>query len=421
MSETTAKEIGMELAAKAAKARPVLAAASTEAKNWALAALSGLLTKHQDRILEANAKDLEAGQAAALSTALMDRLRLNENRIRGMADGVGQLIDLPDPVGAIDSLARRPSGIQVGRMRIPLGEICIIYESRPNVTIDAGALCLKSGNVPILKGGKEAFHSNQVLVDLMREALGEAGLPPDGIQAVATSDREVLNTLIRLEGQVDLVIPRGGEGLIRHVSTHATVPVIQHYKGVCHVYIDTDADLEMAVDIAFNAKVQRPGVCNAMETLLIARPVARQVIPMLFPRLQEAGVQIRGDDSVTAIWADAERADEQDWDAEFLDLILSVAVVDDIDCAIAHIGRHGSGHTEAIVTNNYAASQRFLRQIDASCVLVNASTRFNDGFELGLGAEIGISTTKMHAYGPMGLEELTARKFVVLGGGQIRT
>jgi len=417
----TAAQVADGLASTAAACRARLAAATTEEKNAALLALSRRLVEERGRILEANAKDLDAGQASGLSKALMDRLKLDDRRINAMAEGVRQIIALPDPIGAVDSLVRRPNGLQVGRMRIPLGVICIIYESRPNVTVDAGALCLKSGNVPLLKGGKEAFHSNGVLVELMRESLAEVGLPADGIQAVATSDRAVTDELVQLEGKVDLVIPRGGEGLIRHITATATVPVIQHYKGVCHVYVDADADLATASDIAFNAKVQRPGVCNAMETLLIARPVAQTLVPQLFPRFEEAGVRLRGDRAIVELWPSAEPATDEDWGTEYLDLVLSVAVVDDIDAAIAHIGTYGSGHTEAIVTNNYAASQRFMREVNSSCVLVNASTRFNDGFELGLGAEIGISTTKMHAYGPMGLEELTARKFVVFGGGQIRT
>ena len=409
------------LAGAAAAAAARLASASTEQKDRALELMAQGLVDRAETILEANARDLEAAAAAGLSGALVDRLRLTPARIEAMAAGVRQVIALPDPVGAVDGLRRRPNGLRVGRMRLPLGVICIIYESRPNVTIDAGALCLKSGNAPILKGGREAFHSNGALVDVMRAALGEAGLPVDAVQAVATSDRQVIAELIRRDGEVDLVIPRGGEGLIRYVTRNATVPVIQHYKGVCHVYVDASADLEMAADIAVNAKVQRPGVCNAMETLLLHRDVAPRLIPRLFPRYEEAGVELRGDARTRSIWPRVKPAREEDWSTEYLDLILSVRIVDGFDVALSHIARYGSGHTEAIVTSDYAASQRFLDEVTSSCVVINASTRFNDGFELGLGAEIGISTSRLHAYGPMGLEELTTRKFVVLGSGQVRS
>jgi glutamate-5-semialdehyde dehydrogenase len=419
-SQQSADDVARSLATAARAAASIVAAASTDQKNEALRRLVNLLEERVEPILEANSRDLEAGQAQQLSAALMDRLRLDPQRIRGMAEGVSQVIELPDPVGLEDSMGPRPNGLQVSRIRIPLGVICIIYESRPNVTIDAGALCLKSGNVPLLKGGKEAFHTNMVLVDLMREALNGAGLPPDAVQAVATSDRAVLAGLIQSEGLVDLVIPRGGEGLIRYVTANATVPVIQHYKGVCHVYVDETADLQMAEEIAFNAKVQRPGVCNAMETLILHRDVAPKLAPALFRRYEEAGVTLRVDARMRSLWPGAEAASEADWDTEYLDLILSVRLVDHLDDALAHIRRHGSGHTESIVTSDDASRARFLREADASCVMVNASTRFNDGFELGLGAEIGISTSRIHAFGPMGLEELTTRKFVVRGTGQIR-
>lgn len=414
------QELALTLATAAHESAAVVGPASTEQKNEVLGALVTLLEERTESILEANRKDLESGVEQGLTAALMDRLRLNPQRILAMAEGVRQVIELPDPVGAVESMGARPNGLDVSRVRIPLGVICIIYESRPNVTIDAGALCLKSGNVPLLKGGKEAFHTNMVLVDLMREALSSAGMPPDAVQAVATSDREVLAGLIQSQGLVDLVIPRGGEGLIRYVTANATVPVIQHYKGVCHVYIDEAADLEMAEEIAFNAKVQRPGVCNAMETLLIHRAVAPRLIPTLFSRLESAGVTLRADARARSLWPKADAATPEDWDAEYLDLILSVRLVDDLEGALSHIRRHGSGHTESIITSDAAARERFLREADASCVMVNASTRFNDGFELGLGAEIGISTSRIHAFGPMGLEELTTRKFMVRGTGQIR-
>jgi glutamate-5-semialdehyde dehydrogenase len=414
------EEIAASLAEAAHRASTQVATAPTDQKNQALLNLVRLLQERVDPILEANGRDLEAGRAQGLSGALMDRLSLNPERILAMAEGVRQVVDLPDPVGSVESMGPRPNGLEVSRVRIPLGVICIIYESRPNVTIDAGALCLKSGNVPLLKGGREALNTNMVLVDLMREALTAVDLPSDAVQAVATSDRAVLSALIRSVGQVDLVIPRGGEGLIRYVTANATVPVIQHYKGVCHVYVDKDADLQMGEEIAFNAKVQRPGVCNAMETLLLHRDVAPGVIPALFSRYEAAGVSLRTDARIRALWPGAAAVGGEDWDTEYLDLILSVRLVDDIDQALEHIRKHGSGHTEAIVTEDSAARERFLQEVDASCVIVNASTRFNDGFELGLGAEIGISTSRIHAFGPMGLEELTTRKFVVRGSGQIR-
>lgn len=414
------RELARRLARNAREASRRLAAAGTADKDAALRDLAARLVRETARLLDANARDLSVATEAGLSAALVDRLRLTPERIEAMAEGVLQVVSLPDPVGAIEDMRRRPNGLEVGRMRIPIGVVCILYESRPNVTVDAGVLCLKSGNAPILKGGKEAFHSNGALVDLMRESLVAAGLPADSVQAVATSDREVLTELIRCHEDVDLVIPRGGEGLIRYVTEHATVPVIQHYKGVCHVYVDRSADLDMAAEIALNAKVQRPGVCNALECLLVHREVLPEFAPMLMPRLRDAGVEVRGDARLRAFWPEAIPATEADWGTEFLDLVLAVRVVDDVDVALGHIARYGSGHTESIVTRDYSTSRRFLREVTASCVMVNASTRFNDGFELGLGAEIGISTSRLHAYGPMGLEELTTRKFVVLGSGQVR-
>lgn len=416
-----AMTLARDLARNARDAASRLAVADRSTKDRALLALARLLREEQPALLAANALDLEEARAANLGPAMCDRLRLDPQRIEAMAAGVEAVVALPDPVGAVEPSGVRPNGLRVSRMRIPLGVICIIYESRPNVTVDAGALCIKSGNAPILKGGKEAFHSNGALVALMRRALTEAGLPADGVQAVATSDRDVLLGLIRAQGDVDLVIPRGGEGLIRYVTEHATVPVIQHYKGVCHVYVHADADLALASDIAFNAKVSRPGVCNAMETLLIHRDAAPGLVANLFPRFREAGVELRGDGRVRALFPDVLAATEDDWSAEYLDLVLSVRVVDGFEDALTHIARHGSSHTEAIVTRDEGLGARFLREVNASCVLVNASTRFNDGFELGLGAEIGISTSRLHAFGPMGLEELTTRKFIVEGQGQVRT
>jgi len=422
MNEIQSSEtIAIELARAARSAARTVATATTEQKNHALEAIARRLEASQGELLEANARDLKAAQEAGLSTAMIDRLRLDQTRIAAMISGVRSVIDLPDPVGRRESMGPRPNGLEVARVRIPLGVICIIYESRPNVTVDAGVLCLKSGNAPILKGGKEAFHSNGALVRAMRAGLEDAGLPADAIQAVATSDREVIGALIRADEYVDLVIPRGGEGLIRHITTHATVPVIQHYKGVCHVFVHEAADLDMASDIAFNAKVQRPGVCNAMETLLVDETIAAWFLPKILERYNQAGVTVRADARARSVWPQAEAATEEDWDAEYLDLTVAVRVVGGLDAALDHIALHGSGHTESIVTEDQAASDRFLREATASCVMHNASTRFNDGFELGLGAEIGISTSRLHAFGPMGLEELTTRKFVVLGEGQIRS
>jgi len=419
--EVSTDKLAQTLAQRARRASRTIATASSDAKNKVLHRLAELIRERHGEILAANALDLEQGRKMELSDALMDRLRLTPERIESMAVGVEEVADLHDPIGRIESPEKRPNGLQIARMRIPLGVICIIYESRPNVTIDAGALCLKSGNAPILKGGKEAHHSNSILVSLMREALEQEGLDPNVIQAVATSERHVIADLIRQDRTVDLVIPRGGEGLIRYVTENATVPVIQHYKGVCHVFVDAAADLEMAEEIAFNAKVQRPGVCNAMETLLLHRDIARDLVPRLFKRYAEAGVELRVDSRLRTLWPAAHAATDDDWDAEFLSLTLAVRMVDSADEAIDHIERHGSGHTESIVTNDKALGTRFIREVPSSCVLHNASTRFNDGGELGLGAEIGISTSKLHAYGPMGLEELTTRKFVVHGDGHIRS
>lgn len=417
----TAEDLAKDLAMRARAASVKLASAPVAKRNGALNALARLLRERADELFAENQKDLQQAEAAGLGAASIDRLRLTPSRIEAMVRGLEEVIALPDPVGAITDLEMRPSGIQVGRMRIPLGVICIIYESRPNVTVDAGGLCIKSGNAPILKGGKEAFHSNNALVALMRESLAEVGLPADCVQAVATSDREVMTALIRRNAEIDLVIPRGGEGLIRYVTEHATVPVIQHYKGVCHAYVHEDADLEMAVDIVVNGKCSRPGVCNALETLLVHREAAPALFARLAPVLAERQVEVRGDARTRALWPAAKPATEADWHEEYLDLILAVRIVDDLEVALAHIERYGSRHTEAIVTKDYATSLRFLREVGSSCVLVNASTRFNDGFELGLGAEIGISTSKLHAFGPMGLRELTTQKFIVLGTGQVRT
>jgi glutamate-5-semialdehyde dehydrogenase len=405
-------------AAKATTHR--LAAASASEKDRALDNVAAALRARAAEILAANAEDVAAARDKGLSPALLDRLRLDEKRLAQIADGVRQVMRLPDPVGRIERLETRPNGLRVGRMLVPLGLVGIVYESRPNVTIDAAVLCLKSGNACLLRGGSEAWRSNRALVSAARDAIAAAGLPPDAVSFVEETDREGVRAMARLGGVLDLLIPRGGEGLIRFVTEHATVPVIQHFKGVCHVYVDGEADLAMAEAIAVNAKVQRPGVCNAMETLLVDAACAGAFLPRVVPALAGRGVVLRGCPRTRSIAPSVQAATDADWDTEYLDLVLAVRVVDGLDGAIAHIARHGTGHTEAIVTRDRARGDRFVREVDASLVLVNASTRFNDGQELGLGAEMGISTTKLHAYGPMGLEELCARKWVGYGEGQIR-
>jgi glutamate-5-semialdehyde dehydrogenase len=352
---------------------------------------------------------------------MIDRLTLTETTIGGIARGLTEVATLPDPVGKIGSMSRRPNGLLVGRMRIPLGVIGIIYESRPNVTADAAALCLKSGNACILRGGSEAIHSNLAIAHILQEVLRDLALPETAIQVIAITDREAVYEMLQLEEFIDVIIPRGGEELIRAVVRDSKIPVIKHYKGVCHVFVDEGADFDMALRICMNAKTQRPGVCNAMETLLVHEAAAGTFLPLAAVKLREAGVAIRGCEKTRAILPEAETATEEDWYREYLDLILAVRVVGDLDEAIAHIEKYGSLHTEAIITENYGRAQRFLQEVNSSTVLVNASTRFNDGFELGLGAEIGISTTKLHAFGPMGLEELTTTKFIVYGNGQVRT
>ena len=389
-------------------------------KDDALLKMAEKLLEHKESIIAENRKDLLAAREAGLSSAMLDRLTLNEAVIVSMADGLREVAALPDPVGEVTGMRKRPNGLLVGRVRIPLGVIGFIFESRPNVTIDAGALCLKAGNAVILKGGSEAIHSNLILGKLMAKALNEADIPEKAVQVVPTTERASVNALISLDDYLDVIIPRGGEGLIRFVTENSRVPVLKHYKGVCHVYVDRSASLEMAKGICFNAKVQRPGVCNAMETLLVHEDVAAAFLPEMAKQFQGAGVEIRGCPRTLALVPTATPADESDWPAEFLDLILAVKIVGSMDEALDHIDAYGSQHTEAIVTNDYDRSQRFLTQVDSSVVLVNASTRFNDGNQLGLGAEIGINTSKLHAFGPMGLEELTTTKFVVYGQGQIR-
>jgi glutamate-5-semialdehyde dehydrogenase len=378
------------------------------------------LEAQNDYLIEANKKDLDAAKEAGVSGALLDRIALDPGRVRGMAKGLRDVAALPDPVREIVKMWRRPNGLQVGRMRIPLGVIAIIYEARPNVTADAAALCLKSGNAVILRGGSEAYFSNQAIGQILRKACAQTRVPREAVQIVQSKDHAFVQELLQLEEYIDLVIPRGGEELIRAVVARSKVPVIKHYKGVCHVYVDSDASLEMAERICMNAKVQRPSVCNAMETLLVHEGIAPTFLPSLITKYRAAGVEIRGCEKTCALVSEIKKATEADWSTEYLDLILSVRVVKDLDEAIDHIERYGSEHTETIVTTNYQKSRDFIDRVNSSAVMVNASTRFNDGGELGLGAEIGISTSKIHAFGPMGLEELTTTKFIVLGDGQIR-
>jgi glutamate-5-semialdehyde dehydrogenase len=406
---------------QARQASAILARISTKDKNRALTGMADALIAKQDCLIRENARDLAYAREIGLSPAMIDRLTLTEAAIGGIARGLTEVASLPDPVGAITAMWQRPNGLRVGRMRIPLGVIGIIYESRPNVTADAAALCLKSGNAVILRGGSEAIHSNLAICSILQEVLRDCSLPETAIQIVPMTDREAITELLKLEEFIDVIIPRGGEELIRAVVRDSRIPVIKHYKGVCHVFVDDGADFPMAVRICINAKTQRPGVCNAMETLLVHEAVAPAFLPAVAEELRKAGVVIRGCERTRAILPFAETATEEDWGREYLDLILSVRVVRDLTEAVAHIETYGSLHTEAIVTESYERAQRFLTEVNSSTVLVNASTRFSDGFELGLGAEIGISTTKLHAFGPMGLEELTTTKFIIYGSGQVRT
>jgi glutamate-5-semialdehyde dehydrogenase len=408
------------LAKEARDASRTLAQVPTTVKNALLRGMADALVAASADLMAANALDLQAGREKGLSDAMLDRLRLDEARIGGMADGLREVAELPDPVGEVTGMWRRPNGIQVGRMRIPLGVIGIIYESRPNVTADAAGLCLKSGNAVVLRGGSEAIHSNRAIAEVLKRELAAKGLPSGALQLVGTTDRAAVTELLKQEDSIDLIIPRGGEGLIRFVSEHSRIPVIKHYKGVCHTFVDASADFDMAEKICINAKVQRPGVCNAMETLLIHRDVAAEFVPRIARVLGELGVELRGCTETCALAPGVKPAVEEDWGAEYLDLILAVKVVGSLDEAIAHIQQYSSLHTEVIVTRDYPNSQRFLREINSSVVMVNASSRFSDGQQFGLGAEIGISTTKLHSFGPMGLEDLTTRKFIVFGEGQVR-
>lgn len=417
----TTREIVLGVCRAARESAARLGRATSAEKNAALAAMAGGLRRRAHWLREENRRDLEAARSRGISGAMLDRLTLTDDRIGQMAEGIEEVIALPDPVGEVEKMWRRPNGLLVGRMRIPLGVIGIIYESRPNVTADAAALCVKSGNAAVLRGGSEAIFSNTAIARILREAMAASGLPPDAVSVIERTDREAIDWMLSAEEYIDLIIPRGGEGLIRSVAEKSRIPVIKHYKGVCHIYVDEGADLSQAVEICVNAKTQRPGVCNAMETLLVHENAAADFLPAVSSALRERGVELRGCPRTRAIvpWANA--AAEDDWGAEFLDLILAVRVVPGMDEAIEHIRRHGSLHTEAILTKDHSRAMRFVRDVDSSLVLVNASTRFNDGFQLGLGAEIGISTTKIHAFGPMGLTELTTTKFIAFGDGQVRT
>lgn len=408
------------MAAEARRASEQIASCGSEQKNRALLLAAEKIGQNRSVLREANEEDLRSARAQGLPPALLDRLTLSEKGIQQMCRSLEEVAALPDPVGEVVRMWRRPNGLWVGKMRIPLGVVGIIYEARPNVTVEAAALCVKSGNAVLLRGGSEALHSNRALVKLLEASLLEAGLPAEAVQLVGTPDRSAVLEMLRQEAYIDLIIPRGGEGLIRFVVENSRIPVIKHYKGVCHVFVDEGADPEMAVRICVNAKTQRPGVCNALETLLVHRAEADALLPRIVSALRERGVEIRGCPETLARIPDAVPASEEDWAAEYLDLILAVKVVSGLDEAVEHIRRYGSLHTEAIVTRHYERAQRFLREVNSSTVLVNASTRFSDGFEFGLGAEIGISTTKIHAFGPMGLEELTTTKYIVYGSGQVR-
>jgi glutamate-5-semialdehyde dehydrogenase len=409
----------LKIAEQARDASRRLARISTEVKNRALMDMAAGLLEKSAYLIAENARDLENARGK-ISPAMFDRLTLKKETIEGMARGIREVAALPDPVGRVTSMWRRPNGLLVGRMRIPLGVIGIIYESRPNVTADAAALCLKSGNAVILRGGSEAINSNLAVAAVLQEALEKNAIPSSAIQVIPMTDRDAVYAMLQLDELIDLIIPRGGEDLIRAVVAQSKIPVIKHYKGVCHIFIDADADLGMAEEICINAKVQRPGVCNAMESLLVHKDIAGTFLPALAAKYRELGVTLKGCDRARGIVPDMQEACEGDWFEEYLDLVLSVRVVDGIDQAIEHIEKYGSLHTEAIITRDYANSQKFLNEVNSSTVLVNASTRFSDGFELGLGAEIGISTTKLHAFGPMGVEELTTTKFIIYGNGQVR-
>jgi glutamate-5-semialdehyde dehydrogenase len=421
MSEVDFRDQMDALGRRARHAAREVARAGGARRADAIRAMAQAIDREHDHVLAANARDLEAADARGVTGALRDRLALTPKRLHEMAAGLREIAAQPDPVGEVLGMRTRPNGLQVGQVRIPLGVIGFIYEARPNVTADAAGLCLKAGNAVVLRGGSEAAHSNGAILAILRAALAGAGLPSDALIALPSTDRAWILAMLQAEQWIDLAIPRGGEALIRFVAENARVPVIKHYKGVCHTYVDRDADLGKALDICYNAKVQRPGVCNAMETLLVHEAIAPEFLPRMAERYAGAGVEIRGCPVTRQLVPTALPATEDDYHAEYLDLILAVRVVPDLDEAIRHIETYGSNHTEAIVSENYSTVRRFLEQVDSSVVIANASTRFSDGGQMGLGAEIGISTTRLHAYGPMGVEDLTTRKYVIYGSGQIRS
>ncbi|GAB5046041.1 glutamate-5-semialdehyde dehydrogenase [Thermodesulfovibrio sp. TK110] len=414
------KQLVLTKAKEAKEASRVVGKASTEKKNKILTRMAEYLKKEKDALIKANKIDVENAQKKGLSKALIDRLSLTEKRIDEMIKGVEEVIALADPVGEITKMWPRPNGMLVGRMRVPIGVIGVIYEARPNVTVDVTGLCLKAGNSVVLRGGSEAINSNSALVKILKQALKDEGMHEGVVSFIDTPQREAVVEMIKLEGLIDLIIPRGGESLIRTVTENSRIPVLKHYKGVCHVFVDRDADLEMAQEICFNAKVQRPGTCNAMETMLVDEAIAEIFLPKMLKRFEEAGVQLKGCQKTKRIYPNVMDVAEEDFYKEYLDLILNVRVVKDMDEAIEHITKYGSAHSDAIVTKDYNKAMKFLREVDSSAVFVNASTRLNDGYQFGLGAEIGISTDKIHARGPMGLEELTCTKFIVFGSGQLR-
>ncbi|MCS7215348.1 MAG: glutamate-5-semialdehyde dehydrogenase [Thermodesulfovibrio sp.] len=413
-------QIVLERAKEAKEASRHIAKASSEHKNRIIIRMANYIRERTDELIKANKIDVESAQKKGISKALVDRLTLTEKRIIEMIKGLEEVAALPDPVGEITKMWLRPNGMQVGKMRVPIGVIGVIYEARPNVTVDVTGLCLKAGNSVVLRGGSEAINSNIALVNILKEALKDEGMHEGVVTYIDVPKREAVIEMIKLEGIIDLIIPRGGEGLIRTVTENSRIPVLKHYKGVCHVFVDRDADLTMAEEICFNAKVQRPATCNAMETMLVDENIADKFLPKMLKRFEDAGVELRGCQKTKKLYPSIKDVKEEDFYNEYLDLILNVRVVKDIDQAIEHITKYGSAHSDSIVTNDYNKAMRFLREVDSSAVFVNASTRLNDGYQFGLGAEIGISTDKIHARGPMGLEELTCTKFIVFGNGQLR-
>lgn len=414
------KENVLAKAKEAKEASRFIAKASTDLKNKIILRMADYIKKKKNELIEANKIDVVNAEKKGLSRALIDRLTLNEKRIYEMVKGLEEVVALPDPVGEITKMWMRPNGMLVGRMRVPIGVIGVIYEARPNVTVDVTGLCLKAGNSVVLRGGSESINSNVALVKILKEALQDEGMHEGVVTYLDIPKREVVLEMIKLEGIIDLIIPRGGEGLIRTVTENSRIPVLKHYKGVCHVFVDREADLKMAEEICFNAKVQRPATCNAMETMLVDEIIVKNFLPKMLKKFEDAGVELRGCQKTKAIYPNVKDVTEEDFYKEYLDLILNVKVVKDMDEAIEHITKYGSAHSDAIVTNNYDKAMKFLREVDSSAVFVNASTRLNDGYQFGLGAEIGISTDKIHARGPMGLEELTCTKFIVFGSGQLR-